>query len=165
MIFIIICFTVNTKLLKCYIVFRQANVSRVYRRPQAEKQHDSPLVKRDDDDEKPKNTDPVENNQPGPSRAHDEKTVLKPFDPITQIIKEKEKQRLNENTNITPMETDENDEEQFKEQVQPIQQKEASKPIMTQESLERRLRIEEEVTFVSSSFLVSTLYPKGCIAE
>lgn len=137
----------------------QANVSRVYRRPQPEKQHDSPLVKRDDVDEKPKNSDPVENNQPGPSRAHDETTVLKPFDPITQIIKEKEKQKLNENTNITPMENDENDEEQFKEKVQPIHQKGPLKPMMTQESLERRLRIEEEVTFIGSKKAVAFMQP------
>lgn len=74
----------------------------------------------------------------------------KTFDPVKQILKEKEqKTNIDTNATLTPLQdVENNDKEMVPEQKFKTPKCETSNPTITQESLERRLKIEEEVTFV-----------------
>lgn len=86
----------------------------------------------------------------GPSGVHIHEDTHTTFDPIKLIQREKETKAVPpaqslESSNIESMDTSE---PQHCGRAIKEEKPEPPKPVMTQENLERRLRIEEEVTFV-----------------
>ncbi|CAH0729773.1 unnamed protein product, partial [Brenthis ino] len=139
----------------------QANVSSVYRRVQPEKEESrSATNQKLDKFEKP---EVEENNKPGPSGVHNDKAVPKTLDPVKTILKEKEqKTNIDNNATLTPLQdVESNDKKIVSEQKFTTPKCETSNPTITQESLERRLKIEEEVTFIGSQKAVAFMQPDG----
>ncbi|XP_045766666.1 tether containing UBX domain for GLUT4 [Maniola jurtina] len=144
----------------------QANVSSVYRRVTSEKAENisSP-------------PDHVSSNKetpctPGPSGMKD-KDTHKPFDPLKLIQKEKEQKHQGIDSEQRDHTTDpatcdeesiETDDEKTKKRLihcdlPTTMPHEPQKQLLTQENLERRLRIEEEVTFVGSQKAIAFVQP------
>ncbi|XP_052741641.1 tether containing UBX domain for GLUT4 isoform X2 [Bicyclus anynana] len=136
----------------------QANVSSVYRRVQPETTESA--------------AQHTELDNPGPSGVKD-KDIKKTFDPIKLIQKEKEQKhhetdQTRGDEGIIPESTETDDEKTKKisenptthTDSQPTMSSEPQKQLLTQENLERRLRIEEEVTFVGTQKAIAFKQPE-----
>ncbi|XP_034831520.1 tether containing UBX domain for GLUT4 [Maniola hyperantus] len=141
----------------------QANVSSVYRRIPSEKAENNVSSSKEIPSANEKCT-------PGPSGIKD-KDTHKSFDPLKLIQKEKEQKQHGTDSEQKEHKTDpascdeesiETDDEKTKKRLihgdLPTPH-EPQKEILTQENLERRLRIEEEVTFVGSQKAIAFTQP------
>lgn len=127
---------------------RQANVSTVYRRPVSEKlPSEIPTLETNKPEQK---LDDISN--PGPSNVlKNEKTSFDPVKLIKSEKKDKKPEVIEEEDNIDqPIpENDENTKMLVDSELELKPETSNSLSANTQENLERRLNIEEEVTFVS----------------
>ncbi|XP_032520884.2 tether containing UBX domain for GLUT4 [Danaus plexippus] len=131
----------------------QANVSSVYRRIPEKVELMS--------NEKKLQENKINDKDAGPSGVHIHEDTHTTFDPIKLIQREKETKAVPpaqslESSNIESMDTSE---PQHCGRAIKEEKSEPPKPVMTQENLERRLRIEEEVTFVGSQKAIAFMQP------
>lgn len=148
--------------LKYFTYFRQANVSSVYRK--------LPVTKPDKEQIGNLTTDnTLADDKPGPSRFPKDTKHFNPIEAIKEIKKPQEAKQLEDNPNDSVTKTT-NVPQSTNNQVMPMETRNAesinrvgqsgpviklddtcsSTSIETQDQLERRLTIEEEVTFVST---------------
>ncbi|XP_039755286.1 tether containing UBX domain for GLUT4 isoform X1 [Pararge aegeria] len=135
----------------------QANVSSVYRCVPAEKTQNVPL---------PTDHIPCDRfEKPGPSGINN-KDTQKPFDPVKLIQKEKEQKQHKTDSavcdagyNLERPETDDEKTKKISTYNDSTTMSQPRKHFLTQENLERRLRIEEEVTFVGSQKAIAFTQP------
>lgn len=146
---------------KKFYNYRQANVSSVYRRIKTETPESDLKASAEQtlaDKNEQLNSDDL--CKPGPSTNKD-KTVPKFLDPVKLIQKEKQQKEITievkpESSKSDEVETVENIAVHNKNPVTKSCKSvahEPPQPLMTQELLERRLKIEDEVTFVSDVLL------------
>lgn len=147
----------------------QANVSSVYRRIKTETPESDLKASAEQtlaDKNEQLNSDDL--CKPGPSTNKD-KTVPKFLDPVKLIQKEKQQKEITievkpKSSKADEVETVENIAVHNKNPVTKSCKSvahEPPQPLMTQELLERRLKIEEEVTFIGSQKAIAFMQPDG----
>ncbi|CAH2091124.1 unnamed protein product [Euphydryas editha] len=141
----------------------QANVSSIYRRIKTEKPEND--LKTSAEQTYSDSMNANELCKPGPSNNKD-KTVPKILDPVKLIQKEKEQKEIkSEISKSDEIETVQNvavhDKNSLTELQETITPCEPPQPLMTQEILERRLKIEDEVTFIGSQKAIAFMQPDG----
>ncbi|KAJ0178277.1 hypothetical protein K1T71_006100 [Dendrolimus kikuchii] len=149
---------------------RQANVSAIYRRPVQNVVDNMKDVKKPEQiiEKEPLQDICVEDNPtPGPSNVVDQHKKNVTIDPIKVIKNEKiiSENRTNDNSRISEKDyiIDESEKGNKPEpmQVDPEVKVTASGTSHTQESLERRLKIEEEVTFLGAQKAIAFMQPEA----
>ncbi|XP_063828194.1 tether containing UBX domain for GLUT4 [Ostrinia nubilalis] len=140
---------------------KQANVSAVYRRPVSEKQH-SEITKKLETDEAQPNSD--EKSYPGPSNVSKDNQAA--FNPV-KLLKNEKKDKKPETVTIeqpiipSNQETTTTVDSELNLKQEPSSTFSAS----TQANLERRLNIEEEVTFLGTQKAIAFMQPEEALEE
>ncbi|XP_049874062.1 tether containing UBX domain for GLUT4 isoform X2 [Pectinophora gossypiella] len=144
---------------------KQANVSAVYRRPPSDKHEDRELVRADP----VPTTSTKKEASPGPSA--EQKTDPKQFDPIT-MIKAAKQSPLETEKKFEIIEIENKAHETRKKETgikindnESLGVPSTTTTVESQEKLERRLKIEEEVTFLGAQKAIAFMQPDSAEDE
>ncbi|XP_046968534.1 tether containing UBX domain for GLUT4 [Vanessa cardui] len=143
----------------------QANISSVYRRVKTEKPENGLQTSTE-----PSQSNNDEKCMPGPSHKKNNENITQgSLDPVTLIQQEKKKKdSVEDKVEMelpNELDSDPNVITEDQEKLPKLQESTIScqppQPEITQENLERRLRIEEEVTFIGSQKAIAFMPPDG----
>ncbi|XP_047534689.1 tether containing UBX domain for GLUT4 isoform X1 [Vanessa atalanta] len=139
----------------------QANISSVYRRVKTEKPENGLVTSTE-----PSHSNNDEKCIQGPSNIKNTENAQGSLDPMILIKQEKNKKDAKVEMDLpTELDIDQNfktmDQETLPKQQESTTSYQPPQPQITQENLERRLRIEEEVTFIGSQKAIVFMPPDG----